>query len=269
MLLESAAGQNYITINESNERVTRSFPLKFVAGAAAAAAVLLVGTFANVTSSSLYMVAPRVASIPQTSSVLWAAPESSSAAVDEDDVAAKAVEAAVEEDAKENPKDQFWGDKTYYPKLADTLAVNKKWYIIDATDLRLGRMATEIANILRGKRNPMFHPAMDMGDYVIVVNAEKVIVSGRKAEQKLYRRHGTGRPGSMKVETFNQLQQRIPERIIEHAVKGMLPKGSLGRSLFTHLKVFKGPNHPHEAQQPIEFKFEGALSRAAEPLGRR
>ena len=136
--------------------------------------------------------------------------------------------------------------KTYIPPV-DT--IERKWYVVDAADQRLGRLATEIACVLRGKNKPSFTPNMDTGDFVVVVNAEKVVVTGNKAEQKLYRRH-SGRPGGMKVETFNQLQDRIPERIIEKAVKGMLPKNSLGRKLFTKLKVYAGPEHPHAAQKP-------------------
>ena len=136
--------------------------------------------------------------------------------------------------------------KTYIPPIQE---IDKKWYVVDAADKRLGRLATEIASILRGKNKPTFTPNMDTGDFVIVINAEKVNVTGRKREQKLYRRH-SGRPGGMKVETFDQLQNRIPERIIEKAVKGMLPKNALGRKLFTNLKVYAGPEHPHEAQQP-------------------
>ena len=129
----------------------------------------------------------------------------------------------------------------------DTL--EQKWYVIDAAEQRLGRLATEIAMILRGKNKATYTPHMDTGDFVIVVNAEKVVVTGRKGQQKLYRRH-SGRPGGMKTETFDQLQARIPERIIEKAVKGMLPKNSLGRKLFTKLKVYVGSEHPHAAQQP-------------------
>ena len=134
----------------------------------------------------------------------------------------------------------------------DTL--EKKWYVIDAADQRLGRLATAIAMILRGKNKPIYTPHIDTGDHVIVVNAEKVVVTGKKSSQKLYRRH-SGRPGGMKTETFNQLQARIPQRIIEQAVKGMLPKNSLGRKLFTHLKVYVGVDHPHQAQQPEELKI--------------
>ncbi|MGD1896027.1 MAG: 50S ribosomal protein L13 [Phormidesmis sp.] len=127
--------------------------------------------------------------------------------------------------------------------------IQRDWYVVDAADQRLGRLATEIAQIIRGKRKANYTPNMDIGDFVIVVNADKVVVTGRKSEQKLYRRH-SGRPGGMKTETFNQLQARIPERIIEKAVKGMLPKNALGRQLFTKLKVYAGPDHPHAAQSP-------------------
>ncbi|AFY40559.1 LSU ribosomal protein L13P [[Leptolyngbya] sp. PCC 7376] len=136
--------------------------------------------------------------------------------------------------------------KTPLPKQDN---LDQKWYVVDAADQRLGRLATEIAKTLRGKNKPEYTPHMDTGDFVVVINAEKVVVTGRKPEQKLYRRH-SGRPGGMKVETFNQLQERIPERIIEKAVKGMLPKNALGRRLFTKLKVYAGAAHPHEAQQP-------------------
>lgn len=140
-------------------------------------------------------------------------------------------------------------NRTYYPKERDHLNVEKKWYIVDATQLRLGRLASTIANHIRGKDLPTYTPSIDMGAYVVVVNAEKVDVTGKKRFQKLYRRH-SGRPGGMKEETFDQLQQRIPERIVEKAVRGMLPKGRLGRELFTHLKVYKGETHPHTAQKP-------------------
>lgn len=141
--------------------------------------------------------------------------------------------------------------KTYLPPQA---SLEREWYIVDATDKRLGRLASEIAQILRGKNKPEFTPHLDTGDFVIVVNAEKVAVTGKKRTQKLYRRH-SGRPGGMKTETFAKLQQRLPERILEHAVKGMLPKNSLGKQLFTKLKVYAGPTHPHEAQKPKELKI--------------
>ncbi|NEN96084.1 MAG: 50S ribosomal protein L13 [Moorea sp. SIO3I7] len=143
-------------------------------------------------------------------------------------------------------------EKTHIPTQD---SIEKKWYVVDATNQRLGRLASEIAIILRGKNKPTYTPHMDTGDFVIVVNAEKVMVTGRKREQKLYRRH-SGRPGGMKTETFAQLQARIPERIIEKAVKGMLPKNSLGRQLFKKLKVYTGQTHPHEAQQPQELTIK-------------
>ncbi|MEL6471822.1 MAG: 50S ribosomal protein L13 [Cyanobacteria bacterium J06614_10] len=133
--------------------------------------------------------------------------------------------------------------------LTPVKEIERDWYVVDAADQRLGRLATEIAQVLRGKKKPNYAPHMDTGDFVIVVNADKVIVTGKKSEQKLYRRH-SGRPGGMKTETFNQLQARIPERIVEKAVKGMLPKNALGRKLFTKLKVYAGPDHPHAAQAP-------------------
>ncbi len=136
--------------------------------------------------------------------------------------------------------------KTPLPSVA---SLDPQWYVIDAADQRLGRLAAAIARILRGKNKAIYTPHMDTGDFVIVINAEKVAVTGKKRSQKLYRRH-SGRPGGMKIETFDQLQARIPERIIEHAVKGMLPKNSLGRKLFTKLKVYAGPEHPHQAQKP-------------------
>merc|ERR1719201_1944713 len=139
--------------------------------------------------------------------------------------------------------------KTWFPKAADTAMANKKWYVIDADGMRLGRMASEVAKILIGKHKATYTPGADVGDMVVIVNAEKVAVTGKKFEDKLYRRH-TGRPGGMKIESFKELQARIPERIVEKAIVGMLPKYSHGRELFRHLKVYKGPEHPHEAQTP-------------------
>ncbi len=137
-------------------------------------------------------------------------------------------------------------NKTYLPPQE---AIERKWYVVDAADQRLGRLASEIARVLRGKNKPTYTPHLDTGDFVIVVNAEKVNVTGKKRDQKIYRRH-SGRPGGMKTENFAKLQARLPERIVEQAVKGMLPKNSLGRQLFTKLKVYAGPTHPHSAQQP-------------------
>ncbi len=143
--------------------------------------------------------------------------------------------------------------KTYVPPVD---GVEQKWYVIDASQYRLGRLAAEVAKILRGKNKPTFTPHMDTGDFAIVVNADKVQVTGKKRSQKLYRRH-SGRPGGMKVETFDKLQARIPERIVEQAVRGMLPKNALGRKLFTKLKVYAGPEHPHEAQKPETIEIQG------------
>jgi len=143
-------------------------------------------------------------------------------------------------------------NKTYLPPV-DTL--DRKWYVVDATDKRLGRLASEVAMVLRGKNKPTYTPSMDTGDFVIIVNAEKIAVTGRKRSQKLYRRH-SGRPGGMKTETFAKLQARVPERILEQAVRGMLPKNTLGRQLFTKLKVYAGPDHPHAAQQPQVLEIQ-------------
>lgn len=143
-------------------------------------------------------------------------------------------------------------NKSYLPPVD---SIQRNWYIVDAADQRLGRLASEVAMVLRGKNKPTYTPHLDTGDFVIVINAEKVEVTGKKRSQKLYRRH-SGRPGGMKTETFNQLQARLPERIVEQAVKGMLPKNTLGRQLFTKLKVYAGSEHPHEAQKPevLEIK---------------
>lgn len=143
-------------------------------------------------------------------------------------------------------------NKTYVPPQ-DSL--NHDWFVVDAADQRLGRLASEIANILRGKNKPEYTPHMDTGDFVIVINADKVKVTGKKRTQKVYHHH-SGRPGGIKTETFAHLQARLPERIVEHAVKGMLPKNSLGRQLFTKLKVYAGAEHPHQAQKPQELKIQ-------------
>jgi large subunit ribosomal protein L13 len=143
-------------------------------------------------------------------------------------------------------------DKTFLPPHE---AIERNWYVVDAEGQRLGRLASAIARTLRGKDKAIYTPHLDTGDFVIVVNADKVEVTGRKRTQKVYRRH-SGRPGGMKVETFAKLQARLPERIIEQAVKGMLPKNSLGRQLFTKLKVYSGSTHPHEAQQPKKLDIQ-------------
>ncbi|KGG14702.1 MULTISPECIES: 50S ribosomal protein L13 [unclassified Prochlorococcus] len=137
-------------------------------------------------------------------------------------------------------------NKTITPSID---SIDRQWYLVDAENQTLGRLATTVASVLRGKNKPNFTPHLDTGDFVVIVNAEKIQVSGRKGNQKLYRRH-SGRPGGMKVETFNALQERLPERIVEKAIKGMLPHNALGRQLFRKLKVYKGSEHPHEAQNP-------------------
>ena len=141
--------------------------------------------------------------------------------------------------------------KTYLPKMKD---VQKKWYIIDAEGKTLGRLASQIAAILRGKHKPTFTPYMDMGDNVVVVNAEKVRVTGRKFDQKKYYRH-SGYPGGIKVTDFSDMINDKPERVISIAVKGMLPHNKLGRAMLRHLKVYRGPDHSHEAQQPEKLEL--------------
>jgi large subunit ribosomal protein L13 len=128
-------------------------------------------------------------------------------------------------------------------------SINKKWFLVDAKGATLGRLSTEIAKILRGKNKPYYTPYLDTGDYVVVINAEQICVSGNKEDEKLYRRH-SGRPGGMKVETLAQVRARLPHKILEKSVKGMLPKGPLGRQLYKKLKVQVGPTHSHEAQKP-------------------
>ena len=142
-------------------------------------------------------------------------------------------------------------NKTINPSID---SINRQWYLVDAENQTLGRLATEVAAVLRGKNKPYFTPHLDTGDFVVIVNAEKIQVTGRKGTQKMYRRH-SGRPGGMKVETFNALQERIPERIVEKAIKGMLPHNALGRQLFRKLKVYKGSEHPHAAQNPLTLSI--------------
>ena len=136
--------------------------------------------------------------------------------------------------------------KTFSAKPAE---VRRDWYVIDATDKTLGRMATEIARRLRGKHKAEYTPHVDTGDYIVVVNAEKVHVTGNKEQGKMYHRH-TGYPGGLKSMTFEKMVERAPESIIELAVKGMLPKNPLGRAMLKKLKVYSGPDHSHTAQQP-------------------
>ena len=136
--------------------------------------------------------------------------------------------------------------KTFSAKPAE---VKRDWYVIDATGKTLGRMATEIARRLRGKHKPEYTPHVDTGDYIVVVNAEKVQVTGNKFNDKMYYRH-TGYPGGIKEASFAKMQESKPERIIEIAVKGMLPKNPLGRAMYRKLKVYSGAEHKHSAQQP-------------------
>lgn len=137
-------------------------------------------------------------------------------------------------------------NKTFTPKAAD---LSHDWWLVDAADLPLGRLASEVAQLIRGKHKPTFAPHVDGGDFVVVVNAEKVAVTSGKSQEKIYYRH-SGYPGGLKEETFESLLERRPEQVIERAVRGMLPKNRLGRQLINKLKVYAGPDHPHAAQQP-------------------
>jgi large subunit ribosomal protein L13 len=125
----------------------------------------------------------------------------------------------------------------------------KKWYLVDAKNKILGRVATKISKILIGKEKIAYTPFLETGDYVIVINAEQICVTGKKPKQKYYKNH-SGRPGGLKIENFLKLQQRKPQKIVEHAIAGMLPKGPLGRKIYKNLKVYKGDKHPHRAQTP-------------------
>ena len=130
----------------------------------------------------------------------------------------------------------------------------RKWYVVDAEGKTLGRMASEVAAILRGKNKPTFTPHVDCGDYVIVINAEKVAVTGKKRQEKIYKRH-TGYPGGLRELTFEQLLEKHPEEVVKHAIKGMMPTGKLGRQMYKKLKVYAGPEHKHEAQKPEVLDF--------------
>lgn len=136
--------------------------------------------------------------------------------------------------------------KTYTPKAAE---IERRWWLVDAEDKVLGRLATQLATILRGKHKPMYSPHLDTGDHVVVINAEKVRLTGNKAEQKTYFHH-TGYMGGAKFTPFRKMIEEHPERVIERAVKGMLPKNNLGRLMHRKLRVFAGPEHAHTAQQP-------------------
>ncbi|HBY98509.1 MAG: 50S ribosomal protein L13 [Ardenticatenaceae bacterium] len=142
--------------------------------------------------------------------------------------------------------------KTFSAKPAE---VEHEWWVVDAEGQTLGRLATRIASILRGKHKPIFTPNVDTGDFVIVVNADKVAVTGAKLDQKIYYRH-SGYPGGLKERSLREQLQRSPERVIEAAVRGMLPKNKLGRAMFRKLKVYASPTHPHQAQQPKPLVIE-------------
>jgi large subunit ribosomal protein L13 len=146
---------------------------------------------------------------------------------------------------------------TYSPKAAD---VQHNWFVVDANGHTLGRLATEVARILRGKHKATYAPHMDMGDYVVVINAEKIAVTGKKPTQKLYPRH-SGYPGGFKAPSYTDVMRRFPERIIETAVKGMLPKNRLGKQMYMKLKVYPGGTHPHAGQRPEPLVIEENVAR--------
>jgi large subunit ribosomal protein L13 len=142
--------------------------------------------------------------------------------------------------------------RTYTPKPAD---VERQWHVIDATDVVLGRLASQVATLLRGKHKPIFAPHLDTGDFVIIINADKVALSGKKLEQKKAYRH-SGYPGGLRSMSYGDLMEKHPERAVEKAIKGMLPKNTLGRQMFSKLKVYTGPKHPHQAQQPVPYDIK-------------
>ncbi len=141
--------------------------------------------------------------------------------------------------------------KTYVPSASD---IDRKWYVVDATDMTLGRLASEVAKVLRGKNKPVFTPFMDLGDYVIIVNADKIKVTGKKLDQKVYFRH-SDYVGGAKFTTLREMLRTKPVRVVEHAVRGMLPKGSLGDKMYTKLHVYAGGEHNHAAQKPEVLTF--------------
>ena len=138
--------------------------------------------------------------------------------------------------------------------IAKPREVVRKWYVIDADGKTLGRLSTEAASILRGKKKPIFTPHVDTGDYVIIINAEKIEVTGKKRKEKIYKRY-TGYPGGLREITFEKLQAKKPEEIIRHAIKGMMPNGKLGRQMYKKLRVYKGSVHSHVAQKPEVWEF--------------
>lgn len=138
--------------------------------------------------------------------------------------------------------------------MASPATIERKWYVVDATDMTLGRLASEVAKVLRGKNKPIFTPHIDTGDYVIIVNADKVKVTGRKLDQKIYYHHSEY-VGGMKETTLREMMAKKPAKVVELAVKGMLPKGPLGRQMYTKLHVYAGPEHNHQAQKPEVLTF--------------
>ena len=138
--------------------------------------------------------------------------------------------------------------------MASPATIDRKWYVVDATDMTLGRLASEVAKVLRGKNKPIFTPHIDCGDNVIVINAEKIKVTGKQMDQKVYYHH-SDYVGGLKEATLREKLEKKPEQVIELAVKGMLPKGPLGRQMFTKLHVYAGPEHKHEAQKPEVLTF--------------
>src|SRR5690606_12359663 len=141
--------------------------------------------------------------------------------------------------------------RTYTPKAGD---ITREWHVIDATDVVLGRLASQAATLLRGKHKPIFAPHVDTGDFVIIINADKVALTGSKAEKKLAYRH-SGFPGGLRSQTYTELLAKSPEKAVEKAIRGMIPKTSLGRQQLTKLKVYAGAEHPHAAQQPKPFEI--------------
>ena len=144
--------------------------------------------------------------------------------------------------------------------IPSALAIERKWFVTDATGKTLGRLATEVASILAGKRSPKYTPYIDMGDHVIVINAEKIRLTGLKSEKKVYRRY-TGFPGGLREESFVRLLKRRPEKIIEEAVQGMLPKTKMGRQMATKLQVYRDDRHPHQAQKPVTLEIDTQLGK--------
>lgn len=138
--------------------------------------------------------------------------------------------------------------------MANPAKIERKWYVVDAEGQTLGRLASEVAKVLRGKNKPVFTPHIDTGDYVIVINAEKITVTGKKLDQKIYYRH-SDYVGGMKETTLREMMAKKPEKVVELAVKGMLPKGPLGRQMYTKLHVYAGPEHNHQAQKPEVLTF--------------